>query len=329
MTSEERVRAILELSRYTGSEISSEFIRKTEDHFPAAGIERIHNLIEGIYKPARDQYVFCIWSKSATGAATEIYHDILIPQPDGSWVMQYAAKRGDLESGVNRSLFACMSDSVPILVIVTSRASSSSQRARYKLLGPAIIENFDPSTRRFSLCGNSPPMISQLSKQYGPVDVTMLQMRNRLIMPFQLHEDRAAYRAMQVIRDQAFRKIILDEYRCQCAVCQSKFRLKQEGKEPLVEAEAAHIISVNAKGTDDPRNGLSLCRRHHWAFDEGLFTVTDGRTVKISPSVLIAERRRFDLEEYEGESIVPPANEICRPSEEALHWHQKRIFRRA
>jgi len=65
MTSEERVRAILELSRFTGSEITSDFIRRTSDHFPAAGISRIHNLIEGIYKPANDRYALCIWSRSA------------------------------------------------------------------------------------------------------------------------------------------------------------------------------------------------------------------------------------------------------------------------
>ncbi len=99
---------------------------------------------------------------------------------------------------------------------------------------------------------------------------------------------------------------MLDEYRGQCAVCQAKFLFP-----------------------DDPRNGLSLCPRHHWAFDEGLFTVTDAVTVRVSPAVLRAERRRFDLEEYDGESLVAPAHEICRPHEEAIGWHRKRVFRAA
>jgi hypothetical protein len=36
--------------------------------------------------------------------------------------------------------------------------------------------------------------------------------------------------------------------------------------------QAAHIVPKNKNGTDDPRNGLTLCRAHHWAFDAGLFT---------------------------------------------------------
>ena len=103
--------------------------------------------------------------------------------------------------------------------------------------------------------------------------------------------------------------------------------MRQKKTEPLVEAEAAHIISIKERGPDDPRNGLSLCRRHHWAFDNGLFTITDSHEIKVSSSVFRAERRRFDLEEYEGEPLVPPAHEICRPNEEALHWHQRRKFR--
>jgi putative restriction endonuclease len=37
--------------------------------------------------------------------------------------------------------------------------------------------------------------------------------------------------------------------------------------------EAAHIIPVDESGTDDPRNGLPLCRNHHYAFDESMFKI--------------------------------------------------------
>jgi hypothetical protein len=327
MTPEERSHAIFELSRYTGREISSDFIRKTSEHYPAAGIPRFHNLVEGIYKPAGDKYAFCVWSRSAAGQDKEIYPDVLQPQSDGTWIMHYAAKAGDLNSAINSSLFSCMQDKVPVLVIVTSRPRSSSAPARYKLFGAAIVEDFDTNSRRFYIRGCSPLVMERSSTPETKLSSTILQIRNQLIMPFQLHEDRAKYQTIVESRKLAFRQIVLEEYRCQCVVCQSKFLLKQEGKEPLVEAEAAHIISVVEKGPDDPRNGLSLCKRHHWAFDEGLFTITDAQTLRISPSILSAERRKFDLEEYEGESIVSPASEACRPNEKALHWHQKRIFR--
>ena len=107
------------------------------------------------------------------------------------------------------------------------------------------------------------------------------------------------------------------------------FVLREPGKGPLVEAEAAHLIPVHAKGLDDPRNGISLCRRHHWAFDAGLFTVTAGLLVRLSPAVSRAEQHRFDLVEYDGELVAPPVRESCEPDPRALEWHHEKVFRAA
>ena len=210
---------------------------------------------------------------------------------------------------------------------MTARPKESPGGARYKILGPAIIEGFDSASRRYFVRGCSSLVAAQIVQPEDEEEAIRLSIRNQLIMPFQVKEVRAEYFTKRDVREKAFRKIILEEYKCLCVVCKSKFILKQKEDEPLVEAEAAHIISVNENGPDDPRNGLSLCRRHHWAFDNGLFTVTDSSEINVSASVLQAERRRFDLEEYEGESLVPPAHKICRPHEEALHWHQRKKFR--
>lgn len=329
MNLQQRAQAFLKLSRFTGLEVSSQFLRQTGIHFPEAGIPVLHNLAEGIFKPKNDHYALTIWSRSAAGHDQEVYPDIFQPQPDGTWTMEYSAKSGSLDSAVNQSLFACMRDSVPVLVVVTSQPAGAPDGARYKILGPAVIEHFDYSTRRFSLRGCSTLVATHLLKNHSSVEASVLHLRNQLIMPFQVKEDRSPYETIRFSRAEAFRQIILEEYRHQCAVCQSKFFLRQEKQEPLIEADAVHIIPVKANGPDDPRNGLSLCKRHHWAFDSGLFTITDVRTIKVSPVVLKAERRRFDLEEYEGESQVSPSSKVCVPSELALHWHQKRIFRNA
>lgn len=316
------------LSKFTGVDVTSEFLRKTNEHFPQAGIPRVHNLIEGIYKPASDKYAFCIWSKSAAGADQEIYPDVFQPQADGSWTMLYSAKKRSLDSQPNKSLIGCLKDKVPILVIMTSRTHGYPGGARYKILGPALPESFDVSSRRFLLRGCSELISQQIERYQSPYNVALCALRNCLVLPFQIKEERSKYQIDRETRERAFRTIILEEYRCQCAVCQSKFLLKQEDDEAIIEAEAGHIIPVQNHGPDDPRNGLSLCRRHHWAFDQGLFTITDSKAAKVSPAVLRAERRRFDLEEYDGEALVGPASEACRPAEEALHWHQKRTFRR-
>ncbi|WP_244531481.1 HNH endonuclease [Halogranum amylolyticum] len=41
------------------------------------------------------------------------------------------------------------------------------------------------------------------------------------------------------------------------------------------EVEAAHIYPRSENGADDPRNGLALCKLHHWAFDSGWLAVSD------------------------------------------------------
>lgn len=328
MKAEERIQAFMALSKFTGVEVTSQFLRETKEHFSQAGIPRVHHLVEGIYKPASDKYAFCVWSRSAAGADRQIYPDVFQPQPDGSWTMLYAAKEGSLDSAANRSLLSCLEDQVPVLVIMTTRPHGHPEGARYKILGPAIIENFDAKSRQFILRGCTGIISQQIEKHKSAYEVAVYALRNCLIMPFQIREERSKYQVNKDAREKAFRAIILEEYRFQCAVCQSKFLLKQNADEPIIEAEAGHIIPVQCHGPDDPRNGLSFCRRHHWAFDMGLFTVTDSKTVKVSPAVLRAERRRFDLEEYDGEALIGPASEPCRPAEEALHWHQEKIFRR-
>jgi predicted restriction endonuclease len=321
-----RIRALSMLANFTGTDVSAKFLRKPLEHLPQIGIPIIHNLVEGIYKPASDRYAFSIWSRSASGVDIEVYPDRFRREADGSWTIKYSAKRGSLETAANKSLFTCMRDKVPVLVIVTSAKSNYSRGTRYRIMGPALIEQFDQASRMFMMRGYSEAIFRQIADNESVQDAAIYEIRSSLILPFQIGENRARYQVGHAIRDNAFRLIILDEYRCQCVVCQSKFLLRQNNTNDLIEAEAAHIVPVEDKGPDDPRNGLSLCRRHHWAFDNGLFTVTDIKTIKVSLAVQRAERRRFDLEEYEGQSIVGPASDICRPADEALHHHQSKIY---
>lgn len=73
MDAEQRAKAILELARFTGVEVSADFLKNTGEHFPQAGIPRIHSLFEGIYKSAGDLYAFSVLSQSAILKEREIY----------------------------------------------------------------------------------------------------------------------------------------------------------------------------------------------------------------------------------------------------------------
>ncbi len=63
---------------------------------------------------------------------------------------------------------------------------------------------------------------------------------------------------------QTFRKAVMDSHGARCAVCDLAL--------PAV-LDAAHIIPKEENGSDDPRNGLTLCVLHHRMFDAGLFGI--------------------------------------------------------
>jgi putative restriction endonuclease len=80
------------------------------------------------------------------------------------------------------------------------------------------------------------------------------------------------------LHQQSFRERVLAAYRSQCACC----RLRHT--ELL---DAAHIIpDADPEGIPLVRNGLSLCKLHHSAFDSFLIGITPDYTVEVRKDVL-------------------------------------------
>ena len=114
------------------------------------------------------------------------------------------------------------------------------------------------------------------------------------------------------------------EYHFTCAICELRFRLGD-----LVEATAAHIVPKHKSGTDDPRNGLALCRTHHWAFDAGVFSVDTDYRVQLSPAMERADVQNFGLVALGSKLILLPGNDALRPHPDALAWHREHIWKAA
>jgi len=72
-------------------------------------------------------------------------------------------------------------------------------------------------------------------------------------------------------RDRAFRDVVREAYQQTCAFCGNSC----ETPAGMPEVEAAHIYPKAEGGPDDLRNGIALCKLHHWAFDSGWISVTD------------------------------------------------------
>ena len=126
------------------------------------------------------------------------------------------------------------------------------------------------------------------------------------------------------IRAAGFRQAIMRIYDYTCAVCQL-YVLTLDGESIT---EAAHIIPFKVSGNDDIRNGISLCKLHHWAFDSGLISLS--RNYEVIVSELMSERGPTEwlLITLRGKSIWLPKDEEHYPAQDALTWHREEIFRR-
>lgn len=109
-------------------------------------------------------------------------------------------------------------------------------------------------------------------------------------------------------RSAAFRLKVKRIYDNRCAVCQTK-RVSSSG---YPEVEAAHIYPKEKLGADDYRNGLSLCRLHHWAFDAGLWALNDNLQVIIKGN-LVGKLDYEEITRYKGADILLPTPKEYRP----------------
>jgi len=130
-------------------------------------------------------------------------------------------------------------------------------------------------------------------------------------------------RAVTARRNPLFRQFVLHAYDRTCSVC----RLRIAGGSDGELLDAAHIVPYAVYNNDDVRNGLCLCKNHHWAFDRGLITVDDDYHIMVSS--FLDERRptEWRLTELEGKRIrIPSFSDQVHPAKEALAWHRKNPF---
>lgn len=130
----------------------------------------------------------------------------------------------------------------------------------------------------------------------------------------------------RLLRDTAFQRVIRRAYSYRCAVCNEGLVMPVDNAdhEPPREPEGAHIVPVAARGPDDIRNGICLCRTHHWAFDHGLIYVSTAMFWQVSPTVL-REPRNSNLNENNEIHISVPDDPRFGPSPLALQWHRENV----
>jgi putative restriction endonuclease len=121
----------------------------------------------------------------------------------------------------------------------------------------------------------------------------------------------------RTVRDRQFRKRVLDAYDCRCAF--TGMRLINGGGR--AETQAAHIVGVEHKGTDQVINGIALSGTVHWMFDRGLIALSDAGEILLSRKVNDVEGVRKLL--HPDMRARLPESDVLRPHPRFLGWHRE------
>lgn len=117
-----------------------------------------------------------------------------------------------------------------------------------------------------------------------------------------------------------FRQRVLAAYRTQCALC----RLKHAAL-----LEAAHIVpDSEEQGEPSVRNGLSLCKIHHAAFDQSILGINPDGRAEVRLDILDevdGPMLKHGIQAMHGTRIQLPRSTASRPDRDALAWRYERF----
>jgi hypothetical protein len=264
---------------YYGKIVTPHFLRKTSEFIQ--DIERIHPLIEGIYKPAGSEYALSIASMKVNP-----YEDKLTYLSDGRWSIKYSPKAGGKDLAVNKGLFLCMQDKEPVIVLEQLSTKTSKKGTQYRLMGLGLIDSYDSNQDLFFIQHVDFVTLEKVSNGVDQEIIVASALCGNTLEPFTpfAEEDKAIYKVSAQKRSKAFKDVVLEQYHFSCAVTNMKYHSNN-----LIEAQAAHIIPRSLQGSDDPRNGIALSHATHWAFDKGMFAISDQYEIIVHPKAKNAD----------------------------------------
>jgi putative restriction endonuclease len=131
------------------------------------------------------------------------------------------------------------------------------------------------------------------------------------------------YLRKSLVRDAVFRKSVVHLYDYQCSFCGLK--VIHSLTQSIVDG--AHIKPFARFYDNQINNGLSLCKNHHWAFDQGLFTIDDNYKIMISKEFQEISPNAKAIKDFHGISVLLPNLEKHYPKLESIQWHRQNIFR--
>lgn len=176
------------------------------------------------------------------------------------------------------------------------------------------------SGRRWGVLDSDNPPVSQVQFEAAVSEID--DVVREPASAFAIGRSAEVSRVMRRARDRAFRMRVLDTYGRLCAFTSRRFEVPDVGHLGL---DAAHIVPVQANGSDDPANGLPLTKDMHWAFDRGLVGVDGNRRIVVPEPVRSIAGNEF-LSALHGRPINEASNARFRALDEAFAWHREHVL---
>lgn len=256
----------------------------------------------GIWKPALfDRIPISI--RTGTGGG---YDD----SPAFGDQLHYRYRRGDPNHRDNEALRAAMRTNTPLIYF------KSVEKGAYVPIWPVYIIEDRPeesacivrTDAAYVLAGLEPnDRLSDLAAEEGGAE---LQRYVNRVVRQRLHQG-------------AFRARVLRAYRTRCTLCSLRH-------EELLDA--AHIIpDVEEAGVPEVTNGLSLCKIHHAAYDQGIIGIDADYRVAVRRDILNeidGPMLRYGLQELNDHKIILPPRREHWPNRDRLDERYRR-FREA
>ena len=125
------------------------------------------------------------------------------------------------------------------------------------------------------------------------------------------------------VRNAIFRKAVVKAYDYRCALC----RLKVIRNITQNIVDGSHIKPFSMFYDNQINNGISLCKNHHWAFDQGWFAIDDNYRIIVANGLEEESPNARTMKDFHSETILLPTLDKDLPKLESLEWHRQNVFR--
>jgi putative restriction endonuclease len=117
-------------------------------------------------------------------------------------------------------------------------------------------------------------------------------------------------------RSRGFSRIVVVVYEHQCAACGLRLRLPNGA----TIVDAAHLIPFSVSFDDHPRNGMALCKNHHWAMDSRLIAPGPDHHWHATSHLDDRQPGERELLQLAGRRLILPKESAYHPHPDALEW---------